>query len=109
MAHIAIPLADRFEDSEFKIPCQRLNDAGHDVTLFGTRVGRTVQGKQGEQSARIDKTAAELYPAEFDALLIPGGHAPDSLRTDQDVVSFVRGFFDPDDLDAFTEALLKRL
>jgi protease I len=42
---------------------------------------------------RVDRTVEEVSPAEYDALLIPGGVGnPDQLRGDEDVVSFVREF-----------------
>jgi protease I len=92
MAKIAIPLADGFEDSEFSVPYERLREAGHEVTVFGTRAGETVTGKRGEASHRLEAAAAGLVPEDFDALLIPGGHSPDRLRTDPGVVDFTRRF-----------------
>jgi protease I len=94
MATIAIPLADGFEDLEFTVPRQRLTDAGHRVTVFGTKAGEQVQGKRGQATARIDEVASALEPEAFDALVIPGGHAPDELRMDRSVVSFVRRFWE---------------
>ncbi len=54
--------------------------------------GKTVKGKQGEASITIDKSIDEVSPDEFDALLLPGGHSPDSLRGDERFVSFTRDF-----------------
>ncbi len=93
MAKIAIPLADGFEDSEFAVPYARLREAGHEVTVFGTSAGETVTGKHGNASHRVEAEAAELNPDDFDALLVPGGHSPDKLRLDADVVDFTRRFF----------------
>ena len=46
---------------------------------------------------RADQSAAVADPAEFDALVLPGGVAnPDRLRTNRDAVEFVRGFFEAD-------------
>ena len=92
MAHIAMPLAADFEDSEYTVPRQRLEQAGHDVTVLGKKAGETVEGKQGEARVLVDRDAAALDPEEFDALVIPGGFSPDHLRTDPDVVDFVRRF-----------------
>ncbi len=93
MAKIAIPLANGFEDSEFTVPYERLLEAGHEVTVFGTQAGETVMGKQGKASQRVETGAASLALDEFDALVIPGGHSPDKLRLDADVVDFTRRFF----------------
>lgn len=38
----------------------------------------------------IDKSIDEVTPAEFDALLLPGGHSPDYLRGDNRFVTFTR-------------------
>jgi deglycase len=92
MAKIAITLADGFEDSEFTVPYERLRAAGHEVTVVGTQTGETVTGKRGNASHRVDTVAATLNPDNFDALLIPGGHSPDRLRLDADVVDFTRRF-----------------
>ncbi len=40
----------------------------------------------------IDKSIDEVTPAEFDALLLPGGHSPDYLRGDNRFVTFTRDF-----------------
>ncbi len=37
-----------------------------------------------------DKSAAEVNAAQFDAVVIPGGWAPDALRQDERMVRFVR-------------------
>lgn len=93
MAKIAIPLADEFEDSEFAVPYARLREADHEVTVFGTGAGEVVTGKRGNASHRVEAEAAALDPDDFDALVIPGGHSPDKLRLDADVVDFIQRFF----------------
>lgn len=93
MARIAIPLAEDFEDSEFTVPVDELKNAGHEVVVFGTKAGEIMTGKQRQARATIEHVAADLEPADFDALLIPGGYSPDHLRLDEDVVGFVRRFF----------------
>lgn len=92
MARVAMPIAAGFEDSEYSVPFDRLTNAGHQVITFGSKSGETVEGKRHESKATVERTAQEMYPGDFDAMVIPGGHAPDSLRLDPDVVSFVRGF-----------------
>jgi protease I len=94
MAIIAMPLAAGFEDSEFTVPCERLREAGHEVIVFGSKAGEVVEGKRGEARATIETTARDLDVEAIDALVIPGGYAPDRLRTDREVVDFVRRFFD---------------
>lgn len=92
MAKVAIPVGADFEDSEFTVSCDRLREAGHSVTVFGAKAGEILAGKQKKATARIEKSAGDLDAQDFDALVIPGGHSPDELRTDEDVVSFVKRF-----------------
>jgi protease I len=43
----------------------------------------------------VDRVAGKVTPDGYDGLVLPGGVAnPDFLRTDQDAVAFVRGFFE---------------
>lgn len=94
MATVAIPLAEEFEDAEFSEPCQRLQELGHEVVVIGVEKDRMLRGKRGEASVRTDTDAEGLAVGAFDALLIPGGHSPDHLRTDPHIVDFVRRFWD---------------
>ena len=92
MARIAMPLAAGFEDSEFTVPYDRLTNAGHQVVIFGPRAGEVVTGKERQASTIVNEAARDMDAHGFDALVIPGGHSPDHLRMDADVVSFVRDF-----------------
>ncbi len=40
----------------------------------------------------IDKAIDDVTPAQFDALLLPGGYSPDQLRGDERFVTFTRDF-----------------
>lgn len=92
MAKVAVLLDDDFEDSEFRIPFDRLREAKHDVEVLGIR-RRTVKGKRGKEEVRVEHAVKDREPADYDALVIPGGFSPDHLRVDDDVVDFVRRFW----------------
>jgi len=92
MDKVAFVLATDFEDSEFKVPYDRLREAGYQITLIGSKAGEEVKGKKGKESAKIDTTAKQMDPGGFQALVIPGGYSPDHLRLDRDIVDFVRRF-----------------
>ena len=94
MAKVAFVLADMFEDSEFRVPYDRIREAGHEVTIVGQEAGKELEGKQGEETVKADSTADSVSPGDFDALVIPGGYSPDKLRTHEGLVKFVRAFFD---------------
>ncbi len=96
MANVAFVLADDFEDSEFKVPYDRIREAGHEVTVIGLEAGKEVTGKRGKESFTPEKTTDEVNAADFDALVIPGGYSPDKLRTDEGVVKFTKDFFGSD-------------
>lgn len=94
MAKVAFVLGDGFEDSELKVPYDRVREAGHDATIVGVEKGAEVTGKRGDVAVLVEATPADVRADEFSLLVIPGGWAPDKLRMDPDVVDFVRGFFD---------------
>ncbi|MFU9135340.1 type 1 glutamine amidotransferase domain-containing protein [Erwinia tasmaniensis] len=89
---IAVLITDEFEDSEFTSPAEAYTKAGHQVVTIEKQAGKTVTGKQGQAKVKIDKSIDEVHAAEFDALLLPGGHSPDSLRGDDRFVNFTKDF-----------------
>ncbi|CAN5193174.1 type 1 glutamine amidotransferase domain-containing protein [soil metagenome] len=96
MAKVAFVLADDFEDSEFKVPFDRIRDAGHDITVVGTAAGEEVTGKRGEERFTPETTPDQVSPSDFDALVVPGGYSPDKLRTDEGIVKLVKDVFASD-------------
>lgn len=94
MARVAILLGDEFEDSEYTVPRERLDAAGHACTVVGSERGARLRGKRGRAEATVDAAASEVDADDFDAVLIPGGHSPDHLRLDRHVVELVRRFVD---------------
>ena len=76
---IAVLITDEFEDSEFTSPAEAFRKAGHEVITIEKEAGKTVKGDN-------------VSPSDFDALLLPGGHSPDSLRGDERFVTFTRDF-----------------
>ena len=92
MAKIAVLVGQEYEDSELLIPVKRLTDAGHEVELLGVDAGRELVGLKGKTKVRVDAAVGQRKPEDYDALLIPGGHSPDHLRTESDVIDFVKAF-----------------
>lgn len=83
--------ADMFEDTELLYPLLRLTEEGVAVTLAGLDE-QPVTGKKGHGPVSVDTTVDGLSAADFDALVIPGGFAPDKLRRSEQVLSLVRDF-----------------
>ncbi len=96
MAKVAFVLADDFEDSEFRVPYDRITDAGHQVTVIGTEAGQEVKGKKGKETFTIETTPDQVSAEDFDALVVPGGYSPDKLRTHEGTVKLVQGVFGAD-------------
>jgi protease I len=91
---IACILAKDFEDSELRVPFDRLTAAGFKVVVIGARAQEVLAGKKGKVAIKTDRSIAEVRPSEFAALLIPGGYSPDQLRADDRFVELVRAFDD---------------
>jgi len=90
MARVGFLMDQEFEDSEFRIPHDRLRSAGHEVVIVGLQAGKELTGKKGKERVRVERAAADLTGDELDALVIPGGYSPDHLRTSLDVVRLTR-------------------
>ena len=92
---IAILAADMFERVELEEPRKALEGAGADVEVVSIHDGE-IQGFDHFDPAnkvKVDRTVEEVSPADYDALMIPGGVGnPDQLRGDENAVSFVRSF-----------------
>jgi protease I len=86
---VAILVADRYEDVEFWYPYYRMKEAGADVTILGPCLGpEEVHGKYGHP-AKMDKRTRDASPKDYDAVIIPGGYAPDLLRRCKSTLNFV--------------------
>jgi len=87
---VAILIETGVEDAEFQVPYKALKMAGFDVVVLGSRMNSTYVGKQGKLSIKPDATTTEARPEEFDAVVIPGGLAPDTMRTNPNTVKLVQ-------------------
>jgi protease I len=95
MARIAFIVGNDFEDSEFKVPFDKVKQAGHEAVIVGVEAGKPLKGKKGSE-IKADKAIQDVKAADFDALVIPGGYSPDHLRMEIKMVGFVRDFFKAD-------------
>ncbi|NJL63790.1 MAG: DJ-1/PfpI/YhbO family deglycase/protease [Methylacidiphilales bacterium] len=87
---VAILIENDVEDAEFQVPYKGLKQAGIDVVVLGSRMNETYKGKRGKLSIKPDGTTTEAIAAEFDAVIIPGGMAPDKMRRNPNTVRFVQ-------------------
>lgn len=90
---VAYLLEAEFEDLEFHVPRMRLLEEDADVTVVDTGRKERYVGKHGLE-AIPDHASGEVSPETFDAVVIPGGWAPDKLRRDADVLELVQTIHD---------------
>ena len=85
-------VAPVYEDLELWYPKIRLEEAGATTTVAGLD-RETCRGKHG-YPCTPDTTVDDIRAADFDALVIPGGFAPDKLRRSARVLSITRELFE---------------
>ncbi|MEH2351326.1 MAG: DJ-1/PfpI/YhbO family deglycase/protease [Nostoc sp.] len=87
---VAILIEQAVEDAEFTVPYNGLKQAGIEVVVLGSRMNEKYKGKHGKLSIQADGTTTEAIAAQFDAVIIPGGMAPDKMRRNTNTVRFVQ-------------------
>ncbi len=89
---IVVPLAEGFEEIEAVTIIDVLRRAGLDVTSAHVR-DNPVKGSHGIP-VTADRSLAELKPAEFNCIVLPGGQpGSDNLRKSDAVISFIKHIF----------------
>jgi protease I len=105
---ILLLAGDYVEDYEIMVPFQALLAVGHRVDAVcpdkkkGDQVRTAVHDFDGAQTYSekpghnftLNADFAKVDPAKYDALLIPGGRAPEYLRLNKRVIEIVKHFFD---------------
>ena len=105
---ILMLVGDYVEDYEVMVPFQALQMVGHkvDAVCPGKKAGETVRTAihdfEGDQTYsekrghnfQINASFDDVKAASYDALVIPGGRAPEYLRMNEKVLEIVRHFFE---------------
>ncbi len=86
---IAVLVADQYQELEVWYPLLRFREEGAETVAVGAEAGMTYNSKKGYPVV-ADISVADTAVAQFDAVVIPGGWAPDFLRQDERMVRFVR-------------------
>src|SRR5881394_1407028 len=103
---ILMLVGDYVEDYEVMVPFQALLMVGHTVHAVcpnkraGDKVRTAVHDFEGDQTYSekpghnfaLNASFAEVKAEQYDALVIPGGRAPEYLRLNEDVLGIVRHF-----------------
>lgn len=105
---ILMLVGDFVEDYEVMVPFQALQIAGHQVDAIcpdkkaGQTVRTAIHDFEGDQTYTekrghnftLNATFADVHAEDYDALVIPGGRAPEYLRLHESVLEIVRHFCD---------------
>ncbi|MFA6319048.1 MAG: type 1 glutamine amidotransferase domain-containing protein [Elusimicrobiota bacterium] len=83
-------IEEQYQELEVWVPYYRLKEEGVAVRLLGPEKGRVFMGKFGYPAA-AEADYASVLPAEIDAVVIPGGFAPDFMRRYPEPARFVAG------------------
>ena len=86
---IAVLVEQQYQELEIWYPYYRLKEAGATMVMVGPKAGETYPSKLG-YPAKSDKAAKDVSAGDFDAVVIPGGFAPDYFRRDPGTVQFVK-------------------
>ena len=103
---ILLLAGDYVEDYEVMVPFQALQMVGHTVHAVcpgkarGQAVRTAVHDFEGDQTYSekpghhftLNATFSEVRPEQYDALVLPGGRAPEYLRLNEQVLQLVRHF-----------------
>lgn len=83
---------DLYEDLELWYPKLRMIEEGADVIIAGKEKGKIYSGKH-TYPCQANASFDELNDKDFNALIIPGGFAPDKLRREENVLKLTKNIF----------------
>jgi protease I len=97
---IAVLAEDNYEDLELWYPLLRMWEAGAEVTVVGMPDVEFYHSKHAYPVV-VDVSVGSVSAHDFDAIIIPGGYAPDRIRRHQPMLDLVKGIFDKGGVVAF--------
>jgi protease I len=89
MKRVLLLVHEIYEDLELWYPKLRLEEAGYKTVVAGQEAGKTYSGKHG-YPCKSEIAYSDMEASSFDALVIPGGFAPDKMRRFPEVLQLVR-------------------
>lgn len=98
--HIAVLAEDNYQELELWYPLLRMREAGADVDVVGMP-GVDVYRSKHDYPVEVDVSVEEISAEDYDAIIIPGGYAPDLIRRHEAMVEFVRSVSERDGIVAF--------
>jgi len=97
---IAILAEDLYQDLELWYPLLRMREAGAEVVVVGMPGVEEYHSKYG-YPVKVDVAADAVSADDFDAVIVPGGYAPDRMRRHQPTLDLVRSVFQRGGIVAF--------
>jgi len=91
---IVMLVGSGYEDLEFWVVYMRMIEEGADVKIVGLKKGEEYMSKTGGLKVKSEFETSEISPKEINAVLIPGGWAPDKLRRDEKILNLVRKVYE---------------
>jgi protease I len=89
---VAILAENLYQEMELWVPYYRLKEEGAEVQVVGTGGAKSYTSKHG-YPVNVDIQAEQVTAVEYDAVVIPGGFAPDLMRRSAAMVKLVREAF----------------
>jgi len=90
---VAVLAENNYQELELWYPLLRFKEEGAEVEVIGTGSAQDYVSKRG-YPVEVDRAADEVTASEFDAVIVPGGYAPDLLRRYESVLKLVREAYD---------------
>jgi protease I len=90
---VAVLAENMYQELELWYPLLRLREAGAETFVVGTGSANSYASKYG-YPAPVDVVADQVKAADIDAVVIPGGYAPDLMRRYPAMVTLVREVFE---------------
>ncbi|MBI3624618.1 MAG: type 1 glutamine amidotransferase [Candidatus Rokubacteria bacterium] len=89
---VAILAENMYQEMELWVPYYRLKEEGAEVKVVGAGGAKAYTSKHG-YPVTVDVQAEAVSAVEFDAVVVPGGYAPDMMRRHAAMVKLVREAF----------------
>src|SRR2546430_13550351 len=86
---IAILAENMYQEMELWVPYYRFKEEGAEVKVVGDDGAKAYTSKHG-YPVNVDVQADQVKAVEFDAVVVPGGYAPDLMRRHPAMVALVR-------------------
>jgi hypothetical protein len=86
---VAVLAENMYQEMELWVPYYRLKEEGAEVKVVGAGGAKSYTSKAG-YPVNVDVQADQVSAVEFDAVVIPGGYAPDMMRRHESMVKLVR-------------------